>query len=384
MFLRVAALAALFVAPFYAQAPAKAEPAAAALPEAREIIDRHIKEVGGREAILAPQVDARQGHAVGAGLRHHRPDRDLRRREPGSRDREDVGARASAKSWKGSTAPMPGRVADDRADAEGRQGAAADETRRRFLQRAARSEEIPETVKDDSRRPTFDGRPCYKVALTRIDGVEDVDFYDVATGLRAGGINTRESPMGTMTMTSAIGGYKKFGNMLVATKMRQKVMGVEQIDHAQLGGVRQGRTGRVRAARRDQGADQVSTGAAAACGARRSRSLLGWRAVVAQTSTRRRRPSRPSGRSSATATSTRRSIAPTGIASAMELRPKAVEREDAGRAARGARRHARPARALALRRHSRHARHTRRPADLSGQPGFDVRLIGRQLVVTQR
>jgi hypothetical protein len=77
-------------------------------------------------------------------------------------------------------------------------------------------------------KTTFDGRPCYKVALSRIDGAEDFDFYDVATGLRAGGINTRESSMGTMTVTSVIGGYKKFGNLLVATTQSQKVMGVEQ------------------------------------------------------------------------------------------------------------------------------------------------------------
>jgi hypothetical protein len=73
-----------------------------------------------------------------------------------------------------------------------------------------------------------EARVCYKVALSRIDGTEDIDFYDAATGLRAGGINTRESSMGTMTITSAIGGYKKFGNMLIATTQSQQVMGVEQ------------------------------------------------------------------------------------------------------------------------------------------------------------
>ena len=52
MFLRVATLAALLLAPLYAQAPVKTD-AAASLPDAREIIDRHIKAIGGREAILA-------------------------------------------------------------------------------------------------------------------------------------------------------------------------------------------------------------------------------------------------------------------------------------------------------------------------------------------
>ena len=52
MLLKVATMAALLLAPLYAQAPAKTE-TAAALPDAREIINRHIKAIGGREAILA-------------------------------------------------------------------------------------------------------------------------------------------------------------------------------------------------------------------------------------------------------------------------------------------------------------------------------------------
>jgi len=77
-------------------------------------------------------------------------------------------------------------------------------------------------------KATFDGRPCYKLSIKRIDGIEDFDFYDVATGLRAGSINTRESPMGTLTMTSIEGGYKKFGKLMQATTVTQQVMGVEQ------------------------------------------------------------------------------------------------------------------------------------------------------------
>src|SRR3954471_17045862 len=52
MFLRVALLAALLFAPVHAQAPAPTK-APAKLPAAREIIDRHIKAIGGREAGLA-------------------------------------------------------------------------------------------------------------------------------------------------------------------------------------------------------------------------------------------------------------------------------------------------------------------------------------------
>jgi len=53
MFLRVVTLAALLFAPFQAQAPATKTEAPAKLPEPRDIIERHIKAVGGRDAILS-------------------------------------------------------------------------------------------------------------------------------------------------------------------------------------------------------------------------------------------------------------------------------------------------------------------------------------------
>ena len=113
-------------------------------------------------------------------------------------------------------------------------------------------------------KTTFDGRPCYKVSLKRIDGVEDFDFYDVATGLRAGSINTRETPNGVLTMTSIEGNYKKFGTLTQAMSVTQQVMGIEQkitlstVEYDNVDAVG------VRAARRHQGAHQVKPGRLAA------------------------------------------------------------------------------------------------------------------------
>ena len=78
-------------------------------------------------------------------------------------------------------------------------------------------------------KTTFEGRPCYKVSLVKKDGGEDVDFYDVETGLKAGAVVTRESQMGPMTVTQVHFDYKKFGDMLMATTMKQTAMGVEQL-----------------------------------------------------------------------------------------------------------------------------------------------------------
>jgi hypothetical protein len=75
----------------------------------------------------------------------------------------------------------------------------------------------------------FDGRQCYKVHLVRKNGSEETEFYDVQTGLKAGSITSRETQMGMMTATAMVKEYKKFGNLLQATTMHQKVGPVEQV-----------------------------------------------------------------------------------------------------------------------------------------------------------
>lgn len=225
MFLRVAMAAALLLAPRYAQAPAKTE-TASELPDAREIINRHIKAIGGREAILAHK----SMHATGtlsvpaSGISGPmeifgaaNPDRVLVKTTV-----KDIGDIAEgfdgSHAW--SMSPMTGPMLK-----VGRE-----------LQQTKLDADFYSELRDPQKYPTvktiekttFDGRPCYKVSIKRIDGIEDFDFYDVATGLRAGSINTRESFMGTMTMTSIEGGYKKFGTLTQATTVTQQVMGIEQ------------------------------------------------------------------------------------------------------------------------------------------------------------
>ena len=226
MFLRVATMAALLFAPFYAQAPAKADPAAA-LPDAREIINRHIKAVGGREAILRHKsLHAKGTLSIPASsiegpielFGAANPDRMVVRTSvPGIGDIIEGFDGSHAWSLSPLTGPMlkvGKELSQTKLDAD-------------FYSELRDPKKYP-SVKT-LEKTTFDGRPCYKVAVTRIDGSEDVDYYDVATGLKAGSVNTRESPMGTLTMTSTEGDYKKFGNLLHATKVTQKVMGVEQV-----------------------------------------------------------------------------------------------------------------------------------------------------------
>jgi hypothetical protein len=76
-------------------------------------------------------------------------------------------------------------------------------------------------------KTTFDGRECYKLSLTRKDGLEEIEFYDVTTGLKAGSINQRQSAMGKITSTATLREYKKFGDVVQPTVVTQAAMGAE-------------------------------------------------------------------------------------------------------------------------------------------------------------
>lgn len=227
MFSRVVATAALLLAPLYAQVPARPDAPVAALPDGREIINRHIKAIGGRDAVLSHKSMHGTGtlsvpaQGISGPIEIFgatNPDRAVVKTSvPGVG--EILEGFDGSHAW--SVSPMTGpmlkvgkELTQTKFDADF-YGELRDP--KKFI--------AIKTVE----QTTFEGRPCYKVALTRIDGTEDVDFYDVATGLRAGGISTRESPMGQLTITSADGGYKKFGNLLQATSHSQKMMGVEQV-----------------------------------------------------------------------------------------------------------------------------------------------------------
>ena len=225
MFLRVATMAALLFAPLYAQAPAKTE-TSSALPAAREIINRHVKAIGGREALLA----RKSMHAVGTlsipaqGLGgpievwHAAAPNRMHMKFSVSGIGDIAEGFDGSHGW--SLNPMTGpmlKVGKELTQAK------LDVDFYGDLRDPKAYVEV-KTVE----KTTFDGRPCYKVSLKRVDGVADFDFYDVATGLRAGTINTRDTQMGVITMTSIESDYKQNGKLMQAMSVAQQVMGIEQ------------------------------------------------------------------------------------------------------------------------------------------------------------
>lgn len=216
--------------------PPKAAPAApkadgppaapAKLPSGRSILDKHVAAIGGREAILAHKST----HALGTlampstGLSGAleifgaHPNKTLLKISLGGVG-EVLEGFDGTHGW--SLSPMTGPML-----LEGRQ---LDE--KRF------DSDFYSDLRSESRyasvttleRVDFEGRPCYKVRLVRKSGGEDIEFYDVATGLKAGTTTTRETQMGTVTGTTIESEYRKFGNLLQPTKVVSHIGGLDQV-----------------------------------------------------------------------------------------------------------------------------------------------------------
>jgi hypothetical protein len=76
---------------------------------------------------------------------------------------------------------------------------------------------------------TMNGQSCYRVKITYHSGRESFDCYSPETGLLVGMTQTQESPMGSVQVTTLFGDWKEFGGLKTATKLRQQMLGQEQI-----------------------------------------------------------------------------------------------------------------------------------------------------------
>ena len=219
----------LALVPLAAQAPRPSAGTVATqekLPAAREIIDRHIRALGGRDALLAQTST----HIVGtvsmpaAGLNgkmetfHARPNKFLQRMSlPGIGDIEE--GFDGKVGW--TTSPLTGPLLF-----EGRQ-----------LEERAFDADFFDELKAPERyasittveKTTFESRPAYKLKFVKKSGAEDLEFYDVESGLRIGGVATRESPMGPMQGTTSYADYKPFGPLRQPTSLKVTTLNVQMV-----------------------------------------------------------------------------------------------------------------------------------------------------------
>jgi hypothetical protein len=201
-------------------APAQSQP----LPSARSIIDKYVQAIGGRRAILAHS----SSHATGtlmvpsAGITgsteiyNAKPVLNLIKMTIGGIG-ETLEGFDGTHAW--GISPMTGPSLAEGAELE----------QKRF------DADFYSDLHDPARftsmktvdKTTFEGRPAYKVSFVKKIGGEDMEYFDAETGLKLGMTASRESPMGPMNVTTVQTDYKKFGDVMVPTTLKQSSSGVQ-------------------------------------------------------------------------------------------------------------------------------------------------------------
>jgi len=75
----------------------------------------------------------------------------------------------------------------------------------------------------------FEGQTCYKVKVTTRWDEEYFEYFNVESGLLVGVERSQASPMGPMPATTVVSDYQEFAGVLSPRKTVQRVMGMEEI-----------------------------------------------------------------------------------------------------------------------------------------------------------
>jgi hypothetical protein len=235
------AIALVLAVPAGAQSPQAAPPAPTAkaadpsLPSGRDVIDRFVKAIGGRDAVMSHKSMHITGkyEVPSSGLAGDmeiftaaNPDRAFQRVTiPGVG--EILQGYDGERGW--SINPVTGPMLQQGKELEQAKFDADFYSEVRDAKNYKSITTVAKTTCPGTReKPSPEPRSCYKVSLVHPDGTEDFDFYDTETNLRVASVQTRESPMGPIASTNVSGDYKKFGNLLQPTSLVATVMGVDQ------------------------------------------------------------------------------------------------------------------------------------------------------------
>ena len=219
-------LAFLALGPVVRSAPSLPPSSQDALPPAREIVARHIKAIGGEAALSAinsmrirGRLEIPSQKIVGdLEVLTARPAKQLYRVTVPSIGRIENGYDGVI-GWSVSPAAGPellsGRQLVEAADDAWFDGP---------LRAPGHVRELTTLARTD-----FDGKSAYKVRVVYRSGSEQIEYFDVQTGLQIGAESSRAMPQGVVQSTSILRDYRKFGQLLQASTMLQRALGFEQV-----------------------------------------------------------------------------------------------------------------------------------------------------------
>jgi hypothetical protein len=209
--------------------PATSVPALqeSALPSAREVIDRHVEAIGGREAIEAHSSSYASGtiEIVGQGLVGEM----------------EIYAAAPDKTLVSVRFPAAG--IENRTGYDGEVGWSIDPmTGERLLQGGELQQLVDEadyygdlhdpakfSAMETVEQVDFDGRPTYKVRLVYESGREVFEYFEVGSGRMVGVEGVQVSIMGSMNVITTLDEYQQFDDLFVPTLMLQDLGGLQTV-----------------------------------------------------------------------------------------------------------------------------------------------------------
>jgi len=75
----------------------------------------------------------------------------------------------------------------------------------------------------------FDGHQAYKLRVVLLSGTEEVEYFDVTSGLELGSESSRMVPQGVVATTNFTRNYRQFGQVMQPTTVVQRALGIEQV-----------------------------------------------------------------------------------------------------------------------------------------------------------
>ncbi len=199
---------------------------AAQLPAAKEIVARYVKAIGGRDAVLKYSAVRMKGN-VEMAAQGIKGDFEMWTAKP-----DLMGVKIN----------LPG-IGEIRTGYNGKIGWSQDPVQGPMLLSGKMLDQLRDQAQFDAilhdekdyksmevlEKTTFENKPVYKVKFVRRSGQETTEYFDVDSGLQLGADSVQESAMGALPTTTVLSGYRKFGNLLMPSKMTQKIGPLEQV-----------------------------------------------------------------------------------------------------------------------------------------------------------
>jgi hypothetical protein len=206
--------------------PAVAAAQAPTLPPARQLIDKYIVAIGGKDAILGRKSQ----HLIGTmevPSQNLRGDMDVRTARPNLILTKILipGIGEISSGFNGtvgwSITPMTGPRLVAGKELETLREDSDPSNVLRPAEKLASAETVEQTQ--------FGGQACYKVKLVWKSGRESYDCYSVESGLLVATIARQDTPMGNVEATTILSDYRDFGGQKRPAKMTQDTMGQQTV-----------------------------------------------------------------------------------------------------------------------------------------------------------